>query len=251
MKYEIKYRVLRTALKTAVLDLPDDVADPIRTAENILRTDAEERIEVYAASAAVLTANADQRERELLLELKAQFGELKSGYEAKLDLLRKELAVTQEELVEAREQRDAALKELVDVRAALGVKGGENTVERAKELLWPALRALVDFESEKTTARLARERVEKYPEHAKLHAVRADCETIGQFIEWLRDNGITLCETYNRPHSRRDGEYLPTPKTIPTLLAERFGIDQNRIEAEKRQIIQELRELNRPGPSDG
>jgi len=44
----------------------------------------------------------------------------------------------------------------------------------------------------------------KYPEHDKLRVIQRDSHTIGEFIEWLGENGYYICE-------RRDAESA-TPK---------------------------------------
>ena len=70
-----------------------------------------------------------------------------------------------------------------------------------------------------------------YPEHDKLTAVADQTQAIGEFFEWLEGKGIFLArysEGSNYPrnvHGFRD------------LLAEWAGIDQNKLEAEKRQML--------------
>jgi len=70
-----------------------------------------------------------------------------------------------------------------------------------------------------------------YPEHDKLSAVAEQTQAIGEFVEWLEGKGIFLAryvEGSNFPrsvHGLRD------------LLAEWADIDQNKLEAEKRQML--------------
>ena len=77
-----------------------------------------------------------------------------------------------------------------------------------------------------------------YPEHDKLHAVVEQTQAIGEFVEWLEGKGIFLAryvEGSNYPrsvHGFRD------------LLAEWAGIDQNKLEAEKRQMLTAQRAAN-------
>lgn len=76
-----------------------------------------------------------------------------------------------------------------------------------------------------------------YPEHDKLHQVKDETQAAGEFIEWLGSRGIFLAcypEGHNFPRS------VETP--ITTLLAEWTGIDQNKLEAEKRQMLEAIRE---------
>jgi len=75
-----------------------------------------------------------------------------------------------------------------------------------------------------------------YPEHDKLSAVADKTQAIGEFFEWLESKGIFLAryvEGSNYPrhvHGFRD------------LLAEWAGIDENKLEAEKRQMLANLRQ---------
>lgn len=75
------------------------------------------------------------------------------------------------------------------------------------------------------------ETVSTYPEHDKLATVADQTQAIGEFVEWLEGKGIFLAryvDGYNFPrtvHGFRD------------LLAEWAGIDQNKLEAEKRQML--------------
>lgn len=79
----------------------------------------------------------------------------------------------------------------------------------------------------------------QYPEHIKLAAIQPKSQAIGEFLEWLPTQGITLAE--------RDGEsgrlYPAWDNTI-ALLAQFFEIDQNKLEAEKRQMLEAQRALN-------
>jgi hypothetical protein len=74
-----------------------------------------------------------------------------------------------------------------------------------------------------------------YPEHDKLRAIADQTQAIGEFVEWLEGKGIFLAryvEGFNVPrhvHGFRD------------LLAEWAGIDENELEAEKRQMLANLR----------
>lgn len=70
-------------------------------------------------------------------------------------------------------------------------------------------------------------RKEKYPEHAKLHAVKDKSQACGEFLRWLVEE---------------KREFEQTGFTgLQDLLAEFFEIDQNRLEREKQQMLEELR----------
>ena len=73
-----------------------------------------------------------------------------------------------------------------------------------------------------------------YPEHAKLRAVRERHETVCEFLAWLDETkGINLAwrEPSNYSFIRFD-----------ELVAEFFEIDMNAFEAEKRAMVDRIRE---------
>lgn len=74
----------------------------------------------------------------------------------------------------------------------------------------------------------------EYPEHEKLAAIREQSQAIGEFLDLGR---WTLCEL------REWDDHSPTmePVNIQDALAEYFGIDQQKIEAEKREMLEALR----------
>ena len=99
----------------------------------------------------------------------------------------------------------------------------------------------------------------KYPEHEKLQKVVDKSQAIGEFIDWLRgEKKIVFCKYVQEPVPDDDenGYYnedlddvvkdmlLPTSLPIEETLAEYFGIDLNKLEAEKRQMIDECRKAN-------
>jgi hypothetical protein len=73
---------------------------------------------------------------------------------------------------------------------------------------------------------------DKYPEHAKLAAVRDKSQAIGEFLDiGLGQQGLYLAESG-----------VPTFKSIPDILARYFEIDQNALEREKQAMMEEFRE---------
>lgn len=79
---------------------------------------------------------------------------------------------------------------------------------------------------------------EMYPEHRKLTKIADKSQAIGEFMDWLgQEKGYTLAKW-----SERENELVPQNRPIRYLLAEYFDIDENKIEAEKRQMLQALRE---------
>ena len=105
----------------------------------------------------------------------------------------------------------------------------------------------------------------EYPEHEKLMKVKDESQVIGEFLEGC---GYTLCEfqpeadeprwidedTGAPSHVFADNAvenfawypegYYPVRGGINEILAGYFGIDLDKIEDEKRQMLEELRTAN-------
>lgn len=92
-----------------------------------------------------------------------------------------------------------------------------------------------------------------YVEHDRVAAVKAESQAIGQFLEWLSEEGLELA----RRHEHADGcydedgrlacgyrrdELAAEHSSIEVLLARYFDIDLNKLEAEKRAMLARLRE---------
>jgi hypothetical protein len=78
-----------------------------------------------------------------------------------------------------------------------------------------------------------------YPEHEKLSAVKDKSQAIGEFLDiFLPRQGIVLME-----HTEY-GDYVPTHRSITSLLAEFFDIDQAKLDAEKEAMLDALRAAN-------
>lgn len=85
---------------------------------------------------------------------------------------------------------------------------------------------------------------EQYPEHAKLSAVSDESQSIGEFLdgseyviaEWVEIDGLS------------EPRLLPTSKTINEILADHFGIDLDKIEAEKQAMLAQLVNAHRRTP---
>lgn len=85
-----------------------------------------------------------------------------------------------------------------------------------------------------------------YPEHDKMAAMRTELDAVASFLEALEAGeltwggerihlGVYPTETSNRTQV--------IPADIPSLLAQWSGIDQDKIEAEKRAMLQRCREM--------
>lgn len=79
------------------------------------------------------------------------------------------------------------------------------------------------------------EESEKYPECRKLHSVREQSQKIGEFLHWLVDQNIHLAK-FDSDGDVLEAHYESTEK----LLARFFEIDLEKVEAERRAIIEEL-----------
>ena len=80
----------------------------------------------------------------------------------------------------------------------------------------------------------------QYPEHDKLKAVQEESQTIGEFLDTC---GYTLAKWSKEPHLVDYAELVPVGN-IQDILAEYFEIDPNKIEAEKRAMLEGMRTAN-------
>jgi hypothetical protein len=76
----------------------------------------------------------------------------------------------------------------------------------------------------------------EYPEHARLMAVKDRTQAVGEFLEWLGTQGITLA--VREPEWDR---LMPAHAGIEDLLGRWAEIDPGKIEAEKRQMLASIR----------
>lgn len=95
----------------------------------------------------------------------------------------------------------------------------------------------------------------KYPECEKLQAVHEESQKIGQFLDWLTgERGIYFCKFYTLEelleydpgidYREEDAGFIRDYTPIQSLLAEYFEIDMDKVEEERRQILEELRRAN-------
>jgi hypothetical protein len=81
-----------------------------------------------------------------------------------------------------------------------------------------------------------------YPEHQKMKAVKPAADAIANFLEWIREEGMTICRY---EETRRRGEYFPVRDGIKQLLAAHLEIDLKKIDDEKDAMLKELRAANK------
>lgn len=77
----------------------------------------------------------------------------------------------------------------------------------------------------------------QYPEHEKLSAISELSQAIGEFLEWCQGKGWVLAEIPDE----YDFTWFPISYSTNTLLARHFGIDLDRLEAEKKQMLDAIR----------
>ena len=76
----------------------------------------------------------------------------------------------------------------------------------------------------------------EYPEHEKLKKISDQSQVIGEFLEHLEKKGVVLCVQSFR--------YVPIGKSKQIILAEYFGIDLDKLEVEKQEMIEGIRSNN-------
>lgn len=75
------------------------------------------------------------------------------------------------------------------------------------------------------------------PEHQKLKDLNGANQIVGDFIEWLSEELYSICKV-------NDGyNYVPINLSRDELIAKHFGIDAEKLEAEKQQILDGLGKL--------
>lgn len=82
-----------------------------------------------------------------------------------------------------------------------------------------------------------------YPECEKLAAVSAESQKIGCFLDWLFENGMFIAR-YIKADGYRNEQAMPIDENIERLLARYFEIDLNKVENERRALIETLREAH-------
>lgn len=85
----------------------------------------------------------------------------------------------------------------------------------------------------------------EYPEHDKQSAaIEAGSQTVGEFMEWLVEvKRLELGHWVDGEHASR-ARFAPAGIPIQTLLAEFFEIDLDKIEQERRLMLDHQRNVN-------
>lgn len=82
----------------------------------------------------------------------------------------------------------------------------------------------------------------QYPEHHKLGAISDKSQAIYDFLEWVRgEHGLLLASYATSSSPLEQGRLFPSQHSVRRLLAEFFEIDEEKIEQEKRAMLEGLR----------
>lgn len=94
------------------------------------------------------------------------------------------------------------------------------------------------------------------PELKKLSSVKVESQAIGEFIEWLQSQGVTLAQYHKHSHACRDSLrliscglrtdelYSYQYGSIEKLLARYFEIDLAKVERERLALLKQIRAQN-------
>ena len=80
-----------------------------------------------------------------------------------------------------------------------------------------------------------------YPQHDKLKALNGANQTIGDFIEWLGQHNMAVCERHKPTSDNEWQEYWPTFTRRDSLIAQFFEIDERELSREKDRMLDEFR----------
>lgn len=80
----------------------------------------------------------------------------------------------------------------------------------------------------------------KYPLHDLLHERIEEARTIGNFLDWLDEQDICLCVP---SYDDEDGGYCFDYMSKEARIGAFLGIDPAKLEKEKRQMLDELRNV--------
>lgn len=79
----------------------------------------------------------------------------------------------------------------------------------------------------------------EYPEIGKMKAVQSQSRLIGEFIEWLHENGMRIGEWVECVYSKQQSDFQPIQMNIEQILAKYFQIDLKKVEEERQAILEE------------
>jgi len=75
----------------------------------------------------------------------------------------------------------------------------------------------------------------------KIKDVQEQSQIIGEFLDYMEQRDVVMCEPCNDTDSRHEACYLPTLKTTEGMLAFFFEIDLVKAEDERRALLESIR----------
>lgn len=80
------------------------------------------------------------------------------------------------------------------------------------------------------------------PELDKMRAVKAESAILSRFLDWLEEHDTPICERVSgHPRMIGDGEFVRIGCSNEELLARYFEIDLDKVESERRALLDEMR----------
>ena len=83
-----------------------------------------------------------------------------------------------------------------------------------------------------------------YPETPtleKMKSVSEDSQKIGEFLDWLREEGISLCKYHDDEEQDYREQYFPISESFEKLLAKYYGVNLEDAEKERCAILEHIR----------
>lgn len=82
----------------------------------------------------------------------------------------------------------------------------------------------------------------KYPECEKLRVARPEMLKMLQFLEWLQEQGLSLCTHDPKKFAQWGGLFEVTREPQEAMLLRYLGIDAKKLEDERRAILEDAQE---------
>ena len=75
----------------------------------------------------------------------------------------------------------------------------------------------------------------------RMAKVAPDSQKIGEFLDWLQEQGVALCTYTPGTYSESDDGWWLDHVSIERRLAKYFDIDLNKVEDERRALLEHIR----------
>ena len=76
-----------------------------------------------------------------------------------------------------------------------------------------------------------------YPEHERVKAIQREAQAINDFVDWLHEEKELSLYAWDEATAT----YCPAQDSVTDLIAEFFGIDCKKLDAEKQKMLDEIR----------